>query len=94
MGPGSAPDGIGTACQCGDVNNDGFVTGLDGTLVTRAALSLAPFPNGPSDLPAPDKCDVGAPVGCSSLDGTLIKRASLGLSPGVQQVCPAATGAP
>lgn len=94
VGPTSPPDGIGNACQCGDVNDDGFVTGLDGTLITRAALNLAPFPNGVSDLAAPDKCDVGGTAGCSGLDGTLVKRASLGLAPGVEQNCAAATGAP
>jgi hypothetical protein len=95
VGANSAPDGIGTACQCGDVDDDGFVTNWDGTLVRRAGgLSRGPSPNGPGDLAAPDKCDVGAPVGCSGLDGTLIKHAALGISPGVQQVCPAATGVP
>lgn len=90
VGGDSGPDGIGDACQCGDVNLDGRVTGLDGTLVGRAALRLNPYPNGIVDLPAPELCDVGGTAGCTGLDGTLIKRASLGLPPGVQQVCPAA----
>jgi hypothetical protein len=93
VGLGSAPDGFGDACQCGDVNADGRVTGLDGTLAKRAALGLAPYPAGVGALPAPNKCDVnggatGDPVfRCSGLDGTLIQRASLGLPPGVQPVC-------
>ena len=90
VGSGSPPDAIGDACQCGDVDGDGFVTGLDGTLVTRAALQLQPFPGGVADLAHSEKCDVGGTAGCSGLDGTLIKRASLGLPPGVLQVCPAA----
>jgi hypothetical protein len=76
------------------VNGDGRVTGIDGTLLKRAALGLTPFPNGVSDLVAPEKCDVGGAAGCTGLDGTLVTRASLGLSPGVAQLCPAATGAP
>lgn len=92
VGVGSAPDGTGDACQCGDVDDDGFVTGLDGTLVTRAALNLMPFPGGVGDLAAQDKCDVGGTPGCNGLDGILIKRGSLGLPPGVFQVCPAAVG--
>ncbi|HEU4427779.1 MAG TPA: hypothetical protein VFT98_03410 [Myxococcota bacterium] len=93
VGPGSALDASGDACQCGDVNADGRVTGLDGTLAKRAALGLAPYPAGVGALPAPNKCDVnggatGDPVfRCSGLDGTLIQRASLGLPPGVQQAC-------
>ncbi len=87
------PDGIGDACQCGDANNDGLVTGIDGTLVQRAALNLAPFLGGVTDLPGFAKCDVNGSA-CSGLDGTLIKRASLGLAPGVMQTCPAADGTP
>jgi hypothetical protein len=92
IGLGSAPDGIGNACQCGDVNNDGRVTGVDGTLVKRASLALAPFPGGVGDLAGFEKCDVGGTSGCTGLDGTFITRASLGLPPGVAQVCPAAVG--
>ncbi|MAE94772.1 MAG: hypothetical protein CL910_08945 [Deltaproteobacteria bacterium] len=90
VGLGSAPDGIGDACQCGDVNDDGFVTGLDGTLATRASLNLPPFSGGPSDLAAPQKCDVSGDSVCSGLDGTFMKRASLGLPPSLQQSCDAA----
>ena len=90
VGSGSIPDGIGDACQCGDVNDDGFVTGLDGTLATRASLNLAPFPNGPVDLAAPQKCDVSGDSLCTGLDGTFMKRASLGLPPALQPSCSAA----
>jgi hypothetical protein len=92
IGLGSAPDGIGDACQCGDVNDDGQVTGIDGTLVKRASLGLAPFTGGVGDLPGFEKCDVGGTEGCTGLDGTLATRASLGLAPGISQVCPAAVG--
>jgi hypothetical protein len=36
------PDGIGDACQCGDVNNNGTVTSSDVTVLKRALLNLNP----------------------------------------------------
>jgi cysteine-rich repeat protein len=36
------PDGIGDACQCGDVNGSGTVTGSDATVLSRAVLNLSP----------------------------------------------------
>jgi hypothetical protein len=38
----SVPDGIGDACQCGDVNNDGTVTSSDVTVLQRALVNLSP----------------------------------------------------
>ncbi len=40
----SARSQIGSAmpCQCGDVNGDGRVNGVDGTLIARADLRLPP----------------------------------------------------
>jgi hypothetical protein len=38
----AAPDGIGDACQCGDVNDSGTVTGSDATVLSRAVLNLSP----------------------------------------------------
>ncbi len=86
----STADGIGDACQCGDVDDDARVTLADATLVTQASLNQPPFPQGIRHLPAPEKCDVGGTAECSGLDGTLIRRASLGLGPGIEQVCAAA----
>lgn len=85
---GDAPDGIGDACQCGDVNSDGRVTGVDATLIARSLLGLPPFPS-PGALPAPDRCDVGGAAGCDSTDAVLIRRATLGLTPSLRNVCPA-----
>ena len=84
VGAGSPPDGIGDACQCGDVNNDGFVTGIDATLIQRA---VAP---GVTNLPGYLKCDVNADGICNNIDATIIQRAVVGLGPGVQQKCTAA----
>ncbi len=35
-------DGVGDACQCGDVNDDGIVTSSDATVLSRALLNLSP----------------------------------------------------
>ncbi len=96
VGASATPDLRGDACQCGDANGDGKATGLDGTLISRAALGLAPFPLGVGQLAQPALCDVNggasgdAVFHCSGLDGTLVKRASLGLAPGILNVCQAA----
>lgn len=85
-------DGIGDACQCGDVDDDGFVTEADGLLVKEAALSLDPY-MAAVGLPGFDKCDVGGTEGCSGLDGSIVIRAVNGHAPALQQVCAAASAA-
>ena len=90
VGVSSAPDGIGDACQCGDVNNDGIVNGNDATLLSRAAVSLAPFTAGVTALPGFAKCDVNANGTCDGTDATIISRASVGLAPAIKQGCTAA----
>ncbi len=54
VGPGSPPDGIGDACQCGDVDGDGRVTLGDALTIQRSLLV-------PSTATAarPQLCDVG-----------------------------------
>jgi hypothetical protein len=71
------PDGIGDACQCGDVTGDGKVNSADATMITRKALGLsAPAFN------VPCNCDVTDVSGdtCNSADATIITRKALGLS--------------
>jgi len=85
-------DGIGDACQCGDVDDDGFVSEADGLLVKQAALSLDPY-MAAVGLPGFDKCDVGGTEGCSGLDGSIVMRAVNGHAPALQQVCAAASAA-
>lgn len=76
-------DGIGDACQCGDVNNDGKVTNTDAVLIKRFLLNLpSPF-NG-------DFCDVNGDNNCSNTDAVIIQRALLNLPPGISQTCIAA----
>jgi hypothetical protein len=52
---GSQPDGIGDACQCGDVNKDGRVNPIDVDLIREMLL-------GNATLPAPTKCSVAGPA--------------------------------
>jgi len=98
VGAGSPPDGIGDACQCGDVNNDGFVTGTDATLIKRASVDLSPYTGGiAAPYPAvvgpgqldPFKCGVSTAT-CNGTAGTIIQQTSIRLAPGVQQTCTAA----
>lgn len=75
VGSGSPPDGVGDACQCGDVNGDGRVTLADAVVITRSLL--AP----PTATPArPELCDVGggpspATQGCTLADAVILRSA-------------------
>jgi uncharacterized repeat protein (TIGR03806 family) len=72
VGAGSPPDGIGDACQCGDVDGDGRVTLSDRVLIQRSLLSPPT-----AFLARPRNCDVGGSVGCTVADALLIGRALL-----------------
>ncbi len=80
---GLIPDGIGDACQCGDVDGDGKVTGVDEVVLNRDLAGLPP------GLTSPQKCVV---IGteCNGVDATIIARAVQGLPPGILQLCEAA----
>ena len=82
------PDGIGDACQCGDVTGDGIGNSFDATMIKRQALGLsAPLFN------VPDNCDVTGDGNCNSFDATMITRKALGLSaPVFGNHCPNFTG--
>jgi hypothetical protein len=85
LGTASPADGVGDACQCGDVSNDGQVDGAD-------AFALRAFLANPSALlAAPQKCDVGGPGPsgtCDIVDAALLRRAIAGAQPGISYVCP------
>ncbi|MEM9385234.1 MAG: CotH kinase family protein [Pseudomonadota bacterium] len=83
---GALADGIGNACQCGDVNNDGQVLQNDGLRVRLFALGIIP------QLPAPTKCDVTGEGACDITDAAVILRAQNGVPPGIAQGCEAAVG--
>ncbi|MFI5315799.1 MAG: hypothetical protein ACHQ6T_08865 [Myxococcota bacterium] len=78
------PDGVGDACQCGDVSDDGRVLDDDVALLRDfLARRIAA-------LPAPQKCDVGpgsSAGACDLLDAALLRRALAGLPPGIANVC-------
>ena len=83
-----AADGIGDACQCGDVDDDGIVDDLD-VLAFRDSLAaplLAPLsPAGQA------KCSViDSPGPCEVLDVTVTRRVLVPLLPDLEQVCAAA----
>ncbi|MCZ6568666.1 MAG: dockerin type I domain-containing protein, partial [Deltaproteobacteria bacterium] len=78
----SSPDGIGKACQCGDVDGDGSVTGTDGTVIRRCSQGLSPCAGGgPELLAEPENCDVNGDGSCNITDGTIVKRNVMGLTP-------------
>ncbi len=95
VGFGSAPDGIGDHCQCGDVTKNFVVTATDSLVIQYAALRLPPFEEG-LDVEQqvgntwfiPDRCDVTGNK-CDATDALAISRASLGLGPPLLQSCPA-----
>ena len=84
----SSPDGIGDACQCGDLDGSGQ---MDENDVAELRLHLAGFL---SEL-APktyQRCPAPTPTGeCNIGDVVRLERAIAGLEPDVGQTCPAAT---
>jgi len=82
LGAGSGPDGIGDACQCGDVSGDGRVTANDASLIARAML-VPPS----ATLTRPTLCDVGGTHGCSTADAAIVQRALL--QPPLATIAPA-----
>ncbi len=87
----TSPDGIGDACQCADVDDDGIVDGADvdayrDSLADPAGLGLTPA--------GVEKCSaIDSPEPCEMLDVVVIERAlePTPLAPGIDQVCYAAT---
>ncbi|MFI5317479.1 MAG: hypothetical protein ACHQ6T_17395, partial [Myxococcota bacterium] len=83
------PDGIGDACQCGDVTGEGVVDASD-VFSYRSHLA------NPAGLPfvgaAAVKCSVAGAIStdCDILDVVVMQRALLGQAPGIGQVCAAA----
>jgi hypothetical protein len=79
-------DGIGDACQCGDVTGDGQVDSFDAEWIKRQALDLS----APLFL-IPDNCDVTGDEVCNGMDALLVRHAAAGtVSPFFGQNCPTA----
>jgi len=85
------PDGIGDACQCGDVSGNGVVNGQDGNAIRRHGLGLSPNPV----FRVPGNCDVTGNGACNGQDAGAVRRAALGADAGTfGQHCHNAVGAP
>ena len=84
-------DGIGDACQCGDVTGNGIVNGQDANTIKRHGLGQEPNPN----FAVPGNCDVTGNGLCNGQDANNVKRAALGQpGPLFGQNCHNATGEP
>jgi hypothetical protein len=73
----TAPDGIGDACQCGDVSGNGIVNGQDANAIKRHGLGLEPNPI----FAVPGNCDVSGNGECNGQDANAVKREALGGEP-------------
>ncbi|MGH7290464.1 MAG: 6-bladed beta-propeller, partial [Myxococcota bacterium] len=83
-GVGSAtPDGVGNACQCGDVNNDNRVTSADLGAI-RAELAT------PGTLASTARCSVAGGTECDVADVVVLERVLASAKPRLENVCSAA----
>ena len=90
----SEPDGIGDACQCGDVTGNGIVNGQDANTIKRHGLGQQPNPT----FVVAGNCDVSGSGSCNGQDSNAVKRAALGVgvtsNPLFGQRCHNAVGTP
>jgi hypothetical protein len=83
------PDGIGDACQCGDVDDDGIVDELDVFAYRDSLADPIGFALSPAGV---SKCSVIDSAGpCEILDVSVTQRVLGMLPPDIEQVCSAAT---
>jgi hypothetical protein len=76
------PDGVGNACQRGDVDGNGIVDNTDAVMIQDCASGFPPCQGGgPELLPSPGSCDVSGDGVCNSVDGLIIQRNLAGLTP-------------
>lgn len=84
LGYSTAPDGIGNACQCGDVTGEGQANDTDASFIKRHALGLSA-----ALFLVPRNCDVSGDGICNGTDATLIRHAAAGsISALFGQNCP------
>jgi hypothetical protein len=74
-------DGIGNACQCGDVTGDGHISGGD-TAELRRFLS-----GSLAGVAAPQKCNIGGSSACDLVDAVRLRRELASLPSGIEHVC-------
>jgi len=83
VGSGSPGDGIGNACQCGDVNGDGRVTVVDSSVIQRSLLQPPT-----ATRTRPELCDVNGDGNCTLADSAIIRRSLLvPATAAIQQKC-------
>jgi hypothetical protein len=70
----ATPDGIGDACQCGDVTGNGIVNGQDANTIRRRALGVG----SPPTFAVPGNCDVSGNGLCNGQDANAVKAIALG----------------
>jgi lysophospholipase L1-like esterase len=86
---GPPPDGVGDACQCGDLNDDGLVDLLDAALYQRALAGALPV------ALDEEKCSVvGGRLDCEPNDRQALREGLVGISSSLDQVCQAAQALP
>jgi hypothetical protein len=73
----STPNGVGDACECGDVSGNGRINGQDANAIRRQGLGSTPNPL----FVTACNCDVSGNGACNGQDATAVSRAALGLSP-------------
>ena len=80
----AGPDGIGDACQCGDLDSDGDADASDRL---RLRLALADPLAQPLVTSEAKRCSVSGDSACDVLDAATQARALAGLAPGLAQGC-------
>lgn len=81
IGDASAADGVGDACQCGDVDGSGRVTVADALAILSSQIWWTP-------VPSPELCDVDGDASCDPTDFFVIMAALSSGSADLQH-CPA-----
>ncbi len=81
----SPPDGVGNACQCGDLDGSGWVADAD-LLLMRTQIA------GGASAPLPERCSVAGVDGpdataCDLLDVAFLTRALDDLGPALKELC-------
>ena len=71
-------DGLGDACECGDMSADGVVDELDANLIQSCAVGL---------IDCDGLCDVTGDRLCNSIDARLVQRVSSGQIPKANLIC-------
>jgi hypothetical protein len=85
-----APNGVGDACECGDVSGNGKINGQDANAIKRHSLGSTPNPL----FVQACNCDVSGNGACNGQDANAVTRAALGLTPNplFANACEARTG--